>query len=149
MQGVRHALDVLESPPAGKAPPVCVLFGGERFLQSLVRKQLIGTWTRGNEDAEASVAVVNGETVGDRGWAAGMTEGGVVGGGCTGRGVDTPPTAGGSGTRHGGWCGPRSGWLRTSGSVRKAQRRSMSLPTDCYGVTTTGRRITPNASRCA
>lgn len=63
MQGVRHALDVLESPPAGKAPPVCVLFGGERFLKSLVRKQLIGTWTRGNEDAEASVSVFNGETV--------------------------------------------------------------------------------------
>ncbi len=62
MPGAMHALDFLESPPAGKSPPVCVLYGGERFLKSLVRTQLMKLLAGGNADVESSVTRFDGET---------------------------------------------------------------------------------------
>lgn len=60
MPGLIHALDFLESPPAGDVPRVCILFGSERFLKSLVRRRFVERLTGGNEDAEASITVYDG-----------------------------------------------------------------------------------------
>jgi DNA polymerase-3 subunit delta len=60
MQGTMHALDFLESPPAGKRPPICVLYGSERFLKTLVRKQLVKRLAGAEADAESSVTRFDG-----------------------------------------------------------------------------------------
>ena len=60
MPGLTHALDFLETPPGEKSPPVCVLFGSERFLKLLVRKKIIATVVGGHVDGEASVTVFDG-----------------------------------------------------------------------------------------
>ena len=60
MQGTMHALDFLESPPAGKRPPICVLYGSERFLKTLVRKQLVKRLAGTEADAESSVTRFDG-----------------------------------------------------------------------------------------
>jgi DNA polymerase-3 subunit delta len=62
MTGALHALDFLESPPIGKRPPICVLHGGDRFLKSLVIKQLTKLLAGGDdEEALSSVTRFDGE----------------------------------------------------------------------------------------
>jgi DNA polymerase-3 subunit delta len=62
MTGALHALDFLESPPAGKRPPICVLHGSDRFLKSLVGKQLVKLLAGGDdEESLSSVTRFDGE----------------------------------------------------------------------------------------
>lgn len=62
MIGAIHALDFLESPPAGKRPPICVLHGSERFLKTLVGKQLVKLLVGDDDDdAMSSVTRFDGE----------------------------------------------------------------------------------------
>lgn len=57
----QHALDFLAQPPAGPAPPICVLFGTERFLKLLVRQRLFQWLTHGHPDAATLIATFDGE----------------------------------------------------------------------------------------
>jgi DNA polymerase-3 subunit delta len=63
MAETKHALDFLATAISGKVAPVCVLFGSERFLRALVRKQLLAALTHGDQDADSSIAVFDGDSV--------------------------------------------------------------------------------------
>lgn len=52
-----HALDFLEKPCEGRAPGVCVVFGGELFLKRLVLKRL-ERWAAGVQDSSADGALM-------------------------------------------------------------------------------------------
>jgi DNA polymerase-3 subunit delta len=56
-----HAFDYLEKPPAGEPPPVCVVFGDDRFLKRLVCDRLRGRDEKNAADDGVPPDVLDGD----------------------------------------------------------------------------------------